>query len=172
MIGVATSRYLIALGSNVPHPRHGRPERVLAAALIALEQAGLAVDRAAPVMRSRPVGPSRRAYANGAALVATPLPPPDLLHLLKQVERSFGRKRGGQRWGARVLDLDIVLWSGGKWVSPGLSIPHRLFRDRAFVLTPTARIAPGWRDPDTAHTLRQLNARLTRRHSLPKRHPR
>ncbi|HEX4848524.1 MAG TPA: 2-amino-4-hydroxy-6-hydroxymethyldihydropteridine diphosphokinase [Novosphingobium sp.] len=161
-------RYLIALGSNMRHVRHGPPEQVLAAALAALEDAGMTVLAAAPVIRSAPLGPSRRRYANGAALVETGLAPDDLLDTLKAIERRFGRTRGGQRWSSRVLDLDIVLWSGGCWSSPGLTVPHRAFRERTFVLGPAARIAPDWRDPLTALSLRQLHARLTRPRPLPR----
>uniref|UniRef100_UPI0015771B8A 2-amino-4-hydroxy-6- hydroxymethyldihydropteridine diphosphokinase n=1 Tax=Sphingomonas bacterium TaxID=1895847 RepID=UPI0015771B8A len=80
--------------------------------------------------------------------------------------RAFGRRRG-RRWGARVLDLDIVLWSGGSWRSPGLTIPHPAFRDRRFVLDPMVALAPRWRDPVTGLTIRQLAAQLTRRRPLP-----
>ena len=107
-------RYLIALGSNIRHYRHGRPAAVVAAALARLDaEAGVAVERASPIIASAPLGPSRRRYANGAALLVTALGPPELLALLKAVERGFGRRGGGRRWGARVLDLDIVLWQGG-----------------------------------------------------------
>jgi 2-amino-4-hydroxy-6-hydroxymethyldihydropteridine diphosphokinase len=161
-------RYLIALGSNVRHARHGRPEAVLRAALTALGAAGIDVLAAAPVMRSRPLGPSRRAYANSAVLIACELMPPQLLSLLKQIERAFGRRPGGQRWAARVLDCDIAMWSGGAWASPGLTVPHLAMRERGFVLGPAAAIAPGWRDPVAGLTLRQLSARLTRPRPLPR----
>jgi len=161
-------RYLIALGSNMRHVRHGPPERVLTAALAALERKGVKVLAAAPVIRSAPLGPSRRRYANGAALIGTKLDPAELLDLLKAVERRFGRTRGGQRWASRVLDLDIVLWSGGAWSSPGLTVPHAAFRQRTFVLVPALAIAPDWRDPLTALSLRQLHARLTRPRPLPR----
>ncbi len=160
-------RYLVALGSNVRHHRHGRPERVLATALAALEQAGLVVEAASPVMASLPLGPSARRYANAAALVTSPLEPPEFLARLKTIERGFGRRRGGRRWGARVLDLDIVLWDGGAWASAGLIVPHPAFRERGFVLAPAAALVPGWRDPLTGLTLRHLHARLTRRYTLP-----
>ncbi len=155
-------RYLIALGSNKRHHRHGPPERVLAAAVEALGQAGVAVLANAPILHSAPLGPSRRRYANGAALVETALAPDDLLELLKTIERAFGRRRGGQRWAARVLDLDIVLWSGGAWFAPGLTVPHIAFRARAFVLAPAMALAPTWRDPVSGLSLRQLHTRLTR----------
>lgn len=156
-------RYLIALGSNKRHHRFGPPERVLAAALAELTRRRVKVMAAAPVLRSAAVGPSLRRYANSAALVKSRLDPDALLDLLKAVEREFGRRSGGQRWTARVLDLDVVLWSGGAWASPGLTVPHMMFRQRDFVLKPAAAIAPNWRDPLTGLSLRQLLARLHRR---------
>jgi len=160
--GRLSHTYLIALGSNRWHNRFGRPCDVLAAALGRLEAEGLHVIRAAPVVDSDPVGPSLRRYANSAALVETTLAPEAMLELAKRIEHAFGRRSGGRRWATRVLDLDIVLWSGGPFVASGLTIPHRLFRERAFVLAPAARIAPSWRDPVTGFTVRQLHARLTR----------
>ena len=155
-------RYLIALGSNMRHGRYGPPERVLAAALIALGQHKIKLKRAAPLLRSAPIGPSRRRYANSAALIKTRLEPQALLATLQLIERQFGRRRGGQRWAARVLDLDIIMWSGGMWSSPSLTIPHPEFRQRSFVLGPACAVAPVWRDPITGLTLRQLYARLMR----------
>lgn len=148
-------RYLVALGSNQRHPRHGSPGRVLSAATGRLSQ-DWQIEAVAPVTSSAPVGPSQRCYANGAVLLAGPYSPPAALALLQAVEAEFGRSRRGQRWRARTLDLDIVLWSGGPWMSEGLTVPHPLFRERPFVLAPTAAIAPRWRDPLTGLTLRQL----------------
>ena len=161
-------RYLIALGSNVRHPRYGLPRSVLAAALADLRQCGLAVTAGASTIETDPIGPSIRRYANSAAVIETDLDPPRLLALLKQIEREFGRRAGGQRWRARVLDLDIVLWSGGAFASDDLTLPHPLFRERAFVLLPAAQIAPHWRDPLSGRTVRQLLSRLTRPRALPR----
>ena len=161
-------RYLIALGSNVPHPRHGQPPLVLRAALTALEMCGLSVIAAAPIITSAPLGPSRRRYANTAALIETRLPPLALLDRLQAIETGFGRNRRGQRWRARTLDLDIVLWTGGTCRTPRLSIPHPQYACRAFVLGPATRIAPDWRDPVTCLCVKHTDARLTRRARLPK----
>jgi len=161
-------RYLIALGSNKRHHRHGPPPQVLRAALAALGAAGVIVEAAAPVLPSQPIGPSLRRYANSVAVIATDRAPPDLLDLLKTIERAFGRRAAGQRWSSRVLDLDLVLWSGGAWWSPGLTVPHALFRERDFVLKPALAVAPAWRDPLTNLSLRQLKARLTRRRPKPR----
>lgn len=149
--------YAIALGSNRPG-RHGPPERELAAALVALG----GVIAVSPVLRTPPLGPSKRRFANAVALIESAESPPALLARLKSIERAFGRRRG-QSWGARVIDLDIILWSGGAWTSPGLVVPHALFRTRDFVLRPLAAIAPDWRDPISHLRIRHLLARLTHR---------
>jgi 2-amino-4-hydroxy-6-hydroxymethyldihydropteridine diphosphokinase len=150
--------YLIALGSNVRHHRHGPPRQVLRAALETLEQAGIAVERRSRVIETAPHGPSLRRYANAAAVVAASLEPDDLLTALKRIERAFGRRRG-RPWSARVLDLDIILWEGGPWSGPGLTIPHVAFRQRDFVLIPAVEVAGLWRDPVTGLTVRQLARR-------------
>jgi 2-amino-4-hydroxy-6-hydroxymethyldihydropteridine diphosphokinase len=164
----APQRYLIALGSNMRVPQVGGPRRVLEAALAALEAEGLEVEAVSSIVASAPLGPSRRRYANAAAVAATDLAPPDLLALLQRIERAFGRRRRGRNWRARPLDLDIVLWSDGAWQSVALTIPHPEFRSRSFVLVPAAAIAPDWRDPVTGQTLRRQRARLTRPRPLPR----
>lgn len=158
---MSRSIYVIAVGSN-RRGRHGRPHAEVAAALDALD--GLA----SPIVASAPLGPSIRTFANAVALIATHEPPETLLARLKHVERAFGRRRG-QRWGARVIDLDIVLWSGGLHASATLAIPHPAFRARGFVLAPLLAVAPQWRDPLTGLTVRQLHARLTRARPMPSR---
>lgn len=155
--------YVVALGSNRPG-RHGRPEQEVAAALAAID----GQVRVARVIYSEPIGPSIRRFANTAALIESTDGPEEMLARLKAIERSFGRRRG-VRWGSRVIDLDIILWSGGPYEAPGLIIPHPAFRERDFVLRPLMAIAPDWRDPLTGFTIRQLHTRLTRRALAPSR---
>ena len=66
-----------------------------------------------------------------------------------------------------MLGLGVVLWQGGGWASPGLTIPHPEFRQRAFVLGPARQIAGKSRDPLTGLSLTQLHARLTKPRPLP-----
>lgn len=162
------NRYLIALGSNQRHPRHGLPAAILGAALAAIAARGVRVEAASRIIRSRPLGPSLREYANGAAVVTGNLEPLDMLDLLQDIEAAFSRKRQGQRWRSRTLDLDIVLWNGGFWADDRLTIPHREFRKRGFVAHPGAQIAPDWRDPVTNLSLKHLSTRLTRRPAPPR----
>jgi 2-amino-4-hydroxy-6-hydroxymethyldihydropteridine diphosphokinase len=149
--------YAIALGSN-RRGRHGSP-----AATVRAAAAAIGAERLSKVRPTPALGPAGRGFANAVALVSSGLEPPALLARLKQVERDFGR-RGGRRWGPRVLDLDIILWSKGAWGGDGLIVPHPEYRRRRFVLEPLAELAPGWRDPITGATVRQLLFRLTRRH--------
>jgi 2-amino-4-hydroxy-6-hydroxymethyldihydropteridine diphosphokinase len=169
--GHLTHRYLVALGSNVRH-RLGGPREVLRAAVKALEERGVHLVSLSPTIDSAPVGPSRRHYANAVAMIDSRLEPEQLLEILQDIESDFGRRRSGLAWRARVLDLDIVLWSGGCWTSEHLTVPHPRFRDRPFVLAPAATIAPRWRDPVSGLTLRHLAARLTRFNRLPTASPR
>lgn len=161
-----STSYAIALGSNRCHGRHGRPLQVVRAGVKALADAGLVVRRTSPVLTTPAIGPGGRCYANAAIMIESPLEPPALLALLKHIEQHFGRRRG-RRWGARVLDLDILLWSGGRWPRRGnvlghaaLVIPHIGLSTRDFVLKPLVAIAPDWRDPRTGRTMRQLLRRL------------
>ncbi|MEE4152779.1 MAG: 2-amino-4-hydroxy-6-hydroxymethyldihydropteridine diphosphokinase [Erythrobacter sp.] len=161
-----SSTYLVALGSNRRHHLYGSPREVVAAGMEELAALGTVTARSR-IVPTPPLGPARRRFANAACMIESEYDPPALLAGLKRLEREFGR-RGGQRWGDRVLDCDIVLWSEGGFASPDLTIPHAEFSRRAFVLDPAAQIAPDWRDPRTGHSLRQLNARLTRRRALPR----
>ena len=120
------------------------------------------------IITSRPIGPSLRSYANAAILLECELAPDALLAQLKMIEADDFGRRFGQRWASRHMDLDIILWSGGIWASPTLSVPHPRFRARDFVLGPATRIAPGWRDPISSLSLQQLNARLTKPRPIPR----
>ncbi len=156
---VMSSNYLIALGSNRPHHLYGSPRSVLAAAMEECAALGT-VSARSPIVTSDPMGPAQRSFANAACVLESEYDPPALLAGLKRLEREFGR-RTARRWGDRVLDLDIILWSAGTYTSRTLTIPHREFRGRDFVLKPALEIAPDWRDPVTGLTVRHLAARST-----------
>ena len=152
--------YALAIGSNRPHGRFGRPAGVVEAAVARLDQEFGLFD-ASPIVLNAAHGGAGRDFANAVALVESDLLPPEMLRRLKAIERDFGRRRG-KRWGARVLDLDVALWSGGKWRSRRLTVPHPQLRRRSFVLEPLAAIAPNWR-VKASTTARHLAHRLARR---------
>lgn len=155
----ATYLYAIAIGSNRPHGRFGRPPGVVAAAIARLDEEFGLFD-ASPIVLNAAHGGAGRDFANGVALVESGASPPEMLRVLKRLEDEFGRRRG-RRWGPRVLDLDIALWSGGKFSSRGLTVPHKQLLKREFVLQPMTAVAPEWRVGGS--TIRQLAQRLARR---------
>ena len=155
-----THLYAIAIGSNRPHGRHGRPAGVVEAAIARLDQ-DFGLFDASPIILNAAHGGAGRDFANAVALVESELEPPDMLVRLKAIEREFGRRRG-KRWGPRVLDLDVALWSGRKWRSRRLTVPHLQLGKRSFVLNPLAAIAPNWR-LEGPLTARHLAHRLARR---------
>lgn len=142
------------------HPRYGGPAGVLAAAVRALGVGPCTVTAHSATVRSKPIGPSLRCYANAVVLIETTLEPPHLLKHLQTMEVAFGRRKRGQSWRARVLDLDIILWSGGAWADDQLIIPHPAFRRRRFVLYPLKQIARDWRDPHSRRSVAHLVALL------------
>jgi len=92
--------------------------------------------------RSMPMGPQAQPdYINAVMCVTTRLSAMALLRCLQAIENAQGRVRK-QRWGARTLDLDILLYGEQQIDLPELQIPHYGIAGRAFVLFPLHEIAP------------------------------
>jgi len=159
-MGRATHLYAIGIGSNRRHGRFGRPAGVVEAAIARLDQ-DFGLFDASPIVLNPALGQAGREFANAVALVESDLEPPAMLRQLKAIEREYGRRRG-RRWGCRVLDLDVVAWSGGKWRSRRLTVPHPALETRSFVIGPLAAIAPNW-PVRGALAARHLAHRLARR---------
>ena len=152
--------YAIAIGSNRPHGRFGRPAGVVEAAIARLDE-DFGLFDASPIVLNAAHGGAGRDFANAVALIESDAAPAEMLSRLKTIERAFGRRRG-RRWGPRVLDLDIILWSGGTFRSRRLTVPHPQLARRDFVLQPLAAIAPSWRIRGGLNA-RHLAHRLARR---------
>jgi len=83
------------------------------------------------------------AFVNAAAVLETELDARALLDAMLGIERDHGRERlDGQRWGARTLDLDLLLYGQDVIDEPGLHVPHPHLHQRAFALVPLVEIAP------------------------------
>ena len=83
------------------------------------------------------------AFVNAAAVLETELDARALLDAMLGIERDHGRERlDGQRWGARTLDLDLLLYGDEVIDEPGLHVPHPHLHQRAFALVPLVEIAP------------------------------
>ncbi|MGQ0645762.1 MAG: 2-amino-4-hydroxy-6-hydroxymethyldihydropteridine diphosphokinase, partial [Elusimicrobiota bacterium] len=147
----AAGGVFIGIGSNVG--RRMDFLRRAAAALARLPRTRLA--RVSAVYETAALGPRQKDFLNAAAEIRTGLAPAALLRELKKAERLLGRRRR-RRWGPREIDLDILLYGRRRFASPSLRIPHPRWRERRFVLTPLADLAPGLRDPDSGKTVRRL----------------
>ena len=153
-------RIFIGLGANLPGP-DGPPRATLAAALVALERAGLRVVRRSRWYESAPVPMSDQPwYVNGVVEVEADLDPVSLLALLHQIEAAFGRTRT-VRNEARPLDLDLLAYGDRVLTAePGPLSPHPRLHERGFVLLPLAELAPDWRHPALGEGIQTLIGRL------------
>ena len=153
----------IALGSNL-----GDSFKIVNRAVAQLQQrSDLRILRQSAWYQTAPVGPPQPDYINGCVLVSLStnsegqslLTPHQLLKVLLDLEQQFGRVRG-ERWGARTLDLDLLLMDALMLQTPTLELPHPRMRERAFVLVPLAEIVPDWLDPVSGLTVQQLCDRV------------
>lgn len=130
----------VALGSNLNDPRR-QVERAMVA-LDALPESAL--RRCSRLYVTPPMGPGDQPdYVNAVACLDTHLSPFEMLDALQAIEQQQGRVRGGERWGPRTLDLDLLLHGDCRMASPRLTLPHPGMHERDFVLYPLAEIAPG-----------------------------
>ena len=95
------------------------------------------------IYRSAPLGGIEQPdFINAVAAVLTRLGARELLAELKGIERGRGRESNGLRWGPRVLDLDLLVYSQQVIDENGLTVPHAGIEERNFVLLPLREIAP------------------------------
>src|ERR1700676_2121775 len=128
----------IGLGSNVGD--------AVANVRRAIEEVAALAPAAArsSLYRSEPWGvPEQPDFVNAAALLETVLEPRALLAALKAIEHRMGRGET-QRWGPRVIDLDILAYDDLEMREPRLTIPHERLFERAFALAPLAEIDPAF----------------------------
>ncbi len=141
----------IALGSNLGDSRAILAEAL--ATLAAIPEIRLLAHSS--WYQTKAVGPPQPDYINGCALVQVKISPHSLLETLLAIEAQFGRVRR-ERWGARSLDLDLLLYDDLILDTPNLTLPHPRMRERAFVLVPLVEIAPNWVEPVSGKAIAQL----------------
>lgn len=148
---MAEERVAIALGANL-----GPRRETLEGAVEAIQ--GLEATHVLAVSswyETEAVGPGEQpAYLNGCLLARTGLSARQMLEELLRIEKRHGRDRSREaRWGARRLDLDLLLYGTMEVHEPGLTVPHPRMLERRFVLEPLAEIAAEWRHPVTGLTI-------------------
>lgn len=131
-------RAYVGAGANL-----GDPAANVERALTALGELGV-LTGSSSLYRTRPWGKTDQPdFVNAAAMLETDLEPRALLAALKDLERRLGRTET-ERWGPRLIDLDLLAYDEVELDEPGLRLPHPRLRERAFVLVPLAEIEPGY----------------------------
>ncbi len=129
----------IALGSNLHQPI----QQVLSAIKRLKVEKDLSVTAMSSLYETLPMGPQDQPnYINSVVKVSTSLQPLALLALLQSIENHQGRNRDTGRWGARTLDLDLLLYGQHSSTDPVLTLPHPGIAFRGFVLHPLFEIEP------------------------------
>jgi len=129
----------IGLGSNLSDPLQQIKLAVEALSNIKSSQ----LSKVSSLYFSRPMGPQDQPdYMNAVAAITTLLSPLALLDALQAIENNAGRVRKDNRWGARILDLDIILFNNQIINNERLTVPHYGLELREFVLLPLAEISP------------------------------
>ncbi len=135
----------VGIGSNLQGPSR----QVEAAAALLAEVPGTRLVAVSSLYRSAAFGGVEQPdFVNAVAAILTTLSPAALLQALQAVETRQGRERGATRWGPRVIDLDLLVYSREKIDSPELTLPHPGIGERNFVLLPLGDIAPDLVIPD------------------------
>ena len=149
----------VGVGSNLDDPR-AQVTRALAA-LARLPSTNLVAH--SPLYQTPPFGDVvQPAFVNAAAGLLTQLAPEQLLAALRALEKELGREPPRERWGPRVIDLDLLVVGGEKRDTEIRKLPHPGIAERDFVLYPLADIAPDLEVPGVGR-VRQLRARVANR---------
>jgi 2-amino-4-hydroxy-6-hydroxymethyldihydropteridine diphosphokinase len=152
MASAIAHQVYIGIGSNVGNKRENFFEAVTRLAKLPDTR----VLKESSLYESEPLGEAKEWYVNGAVEIETRLKPDMLLKKLKNLERSMGRKKIKKRWGARIIDLDILLYDSAVVKKKTLRIPHPEMATRKFVLIPLGEIAPQVVHPELGVTISEL----------------
>ncbi len=142
----------IALGSNL-----GDKNKNCTDAIQMIENLpGCKIERQSPFFSTAPVGMEDQDwFVNGVISVKTNLSPHKLMRQLHDIETKLGRVRV-EKWGPRVIDLDIIFFGNEVIDKNGLIIPHLLMHLRKFVLIPMTKISPDLIHPLLGQTMVEL----------------
>ena len=149
----------VGVGSNLASPRE-QVQRALAG-LAQLRDSRLVLS--SPLYHTAPLGEVvQPPFVNAVAGMLTRLSPEDFLGELRALERTLGREPPRERWGPRVIDLDLLVLGRETRTTDALNLPHPGIAERDFVLYPLADIAPDLEVPGLGRVA-SLRARVANR---------
>ena len=152
MASAITHQVYIGIGSNVGNKR----ENFFEAVTRLTKLPDTRVLKESSLYESEPLGDAKEWYVNGAVEIETKFKPDMLLKKFKNIERAMGRKKIKKRWGARIIDLDILLYDSAVVKKKNLRIPHPEMSTRKFVLIPLSEIAPQVIHPELGVTISEM----------------
>jgi 2-amino-4-hydroxy-6-hydroxymethyldihydropteridine diphosphokinase len=152
MDNVVAHQVYIGVGSNLGNKK----ENFLEALLRVAKLPDTRILKESSLYESEPIGDAKEWYVNGAIEIETKFKPEMLLKKFKNIERAMGRKKIKKRWGARIIDLDILLYDAAIVKKKSLRIPHPEMPSRKFVLLPLSEIAPQVIHPELGVTISEL----------------
>jgi 2-amino-4-hydroxy-6-hydroxymethyldihydropteridine diphosphokinase len=148
------TRAYVALGANLGP----REITLLRAVELLAETEGVEVRAVSQLRETEPVGVVEQPpFLNGAVAVQTSLSPRELLDRLLEIEQALGRVRD-ERWGPRLVDLDLLVFGDREVDEPGLTVPHPRLHERRFALEPLAELDPELDVPGIGRVVDALSA--------------
>jgi len=142
----------IGIGSNLGNKRENYLEALERIAKLPKTR----IIKESSVYESQPHGDSKEWYINGVIEIETEMKPELLLTKFKNIERAMGRKKVRKRWGARIMDLDILLYDSLIMNKKNLKIPHPEMHQRKFVLIPLSELGPQMIHPVLGSSISEL----------------
>lgn len=143
---------LIGIGSNLGIPAQNCEKAIR----LLNDTAGIEVTSRSSLYQSEPVGNTEQNwFVNAAAVIKTSLEPESLLNQLLKIEEVLGRVRR-EKWGPRIIDLDILTYDNLVVNTPDLTLPHPEMAKRRFVLQPLSECAGDYIHPVENKTIHDL----------------